>query len=240
MSRESRSSGDDITFCSNSRVIILPVPVPYYFLKVVGSSLIFWERAIQIIIFCKMFGFGTVSAALLAAAAASSSSGTNKYSFQDERLQGALELYKEGQQLTVEGNYQEACDVFMLGIFMGRKTVQSLLQQGGQDDGSSEDDPQLALDWMISSYLACAEAHIQIGDWQTARADAWAACTYSQNSNRQALEIMLTVCEKTDDALGQFSALKSILELSESTIEADEMIQQRITALEEELKKRFS
>jgi hypothetical protein len=191
-----------------------------------------------------MFGFGTVSSVLLAAASSSSSSssGTTNYSFQDKRLQGALELYKEGQQLTSEGNYQEACDVFMLGIFSGRKTVQSLLENtnGGESNSGDDDDPQLALDWMVSSYLACAEAHIQIGDWQTARADAWAACTYSQNSNLQALEMMLTVCEKTDDALGQHSALKSILELSKSTTEADGMIQQQITALEEELKKKFS
>jgi hypothetical protein len=197
-----------------------------------------FRRTVQIQI---MFGFGTISSALLAAS--SSSSGTKNYSFQDERLQGALELYKEGQQLSIEGNYEEACDVFMLGIFSGRKTVQSLLENtttGESSRGDDDDDPQIALDWMVSSYLACAEAHIQIGDWQTARADAWAACTYSQNSNRQALQMMLTVCEKTDDALGQHSALKSILELSESTRTEADGIQQRITALEEELKTKFS
>lgn len=35
-------------------------------------------------------------------------SGSRQFSFQDPRLQGALNFFREGQELALEGNYKEA------------------------------------------------------------------------------------------------------------------------------------
>jgi hypothetical protein len=202
-----------------------------------------------------MFGLllvGVRLSTLLFAGVSSSSGGKDySYSFQDEKLKGALELYQEAKELANIGEYQEACDVYMLGIFMGRKTVQSLCENRNDNSGRDDDDPQQALDWLVSSYLACSKARIQMGDWNKARGDAWAACSYSQNTNLEALECMLTVCENTDDdGLGELQTLKSIQQVllsssAEATIDDKEIIfkvkdiQQRIAMLEEELERKF-
>jgi hypothetical protein len=180
----------------------------------------------------EMFSLGRLSTCLLAF--------SGKYSFQDERLKGALELCEEAQQLANDGKYRDACDTYMQGIFMGRKSVQRL--QENNDDDDDDDDPTEALDWLVSSHAACGEARIRLGDWQTARSDLWAACTYSQNTNLQSLKSMLTVCKNTDDSFGELRTLNSIRDLLSFSQTKDEMsideLQQRIAALEEELERK--
>ena len=189
-----------------------------------------------------MFGqflkLGKLSALFFAA-----SCDNNNYSFRDEKLKGALSYYQEAQELAVQGEYQEACEVYMLGIFMGRKSVQRLLEEEESKEGEH------ALDWLVSSYMACCQARIHLEDWNAARSDAWAACSYSQSQNLKALECMLMVCEKTDDCLGELQTLKSIQQLILQTSSMEdtvpntkfhaEDIEQRIGNLETELERKY-
>ncbi len=171
-----------------------------------------------------------------------SSQGSIDYSFQDTRLQGALDFYKEGQQLVQEANYSEACNAFMSGIFSGRKTVEKL------QESPNEDESVKALEWLVSSYIQCAEARIKLEDWQKARSDSRAACLYSQNVDLRALLCMLSVCENTNDLLGQLSTLKSIRPLLESEDEIEcvlgvdlslEDVKERIDRVEKMLEEKF-
>jgi hypothetical protein len=187
-----------------------------------------------------MFGIAVKSLGIWAFAF---SSGSKTFSFQDERLQGALGFYEEGQQLLQDGSYRDACDAMMTGIFSGRKVVEAMC-------ASDADDPETieALDWLIVSYISCCEARMKLGDWQTARGDAWAACMFSQNLNPQALHCMLKVCENTNDLIGELNTLKSIQPLvlandggpesSESELSL-KTVKHRIEEVEELLEKEF-
>jgi hypothetical protein len=194
------------------------------------------------------FIFGNLSALLFAAP-------SSKYSFNNERLQNAAQLYDEAQELTNKGEIREACAVYMQGIFMGRKIVQGLLEDNpDQDTGDDTDDAGLALDWMVSSYVACCKARIELGDWNTARSDAWAACTYSNYKNLEALNCMVDVCENTNDLMGELQALKMIYQLissSSSDVNVEtaklsreqlsvEDVQFRMSNIEEQLEQKYS
>ena len=137
---------------------------------------------------------------------------SQEYSFRDARLQIALEFYREGQQLLVEEKYRDASDALMSGVFAGRRVVEEL-------HASSSEESATAMSWLVTSYIECAKARMKLGDWQTARSDAWAACMFSQNQNLPALQCMLTVCQNTDDLFGQLSTLKAILPLLAGTKE---------------------
>lgn len=138
--------------------------------------------------------------------ASTSNTPSKTFSFQNERLENAAQLFPEATLLLKQEKYKESCDLYMQGIFLGRKVVQELQQE--QND--SMDDPKLALDWMIESYIQCSKARIAMGDINTARSDAWAACSFSNNENVDALLCMLTVCELQEDTMGQLQTLKSI------------------------------
>eukprot|EP00980_Cylindrotheca_fusiformis_P007429 scaffold1530_cov98-Cylindrotheca_fusiformis.AAC.5 len=132
----------------------------------------------------------------------------SEFAFQDSRLQMAVDICHEAQQLATEGKHKEACAEFMSGISIGRSVVQKLQEE----NSPAEDNPELALEWLVASFLAMFRARVQVGDWDSARADAWAACNYSQYRNLEALYCMLTVCEHTDDKIGELQTLKSIVE----------------------------
>ena len=162
--------------------------------------------------------------------------GVSKYSFQDERLKTAAELLQKGEELAIEGNFHEACDFFSQGIYMGRRAAQQIAAD------SKNKDSENAMDWLISSYVASANARIELSDWQKARSDAWAACTFSQNTYLPALWCMLTICENSDDTFGQLSTLKSMLPLvsDESQTETSmEDVEERIALIEAQLETKF-
>ena len=196
-----------------------------------------------------MFLGGWLSTILLA-----SSSSNSKYNFQDLSLQIALESYEEAEKFFSEGKYNDACASYLNGIMVGRSSVQKLIETENserQQAKEATDDPDLALDWLISSYLQCARGRIEMKDWEKARADAWAACSYSQNTNMEALECMLSICENTDDQLGQMQTLKSILavlstagdkeNMMSATIESYsvEDLENKIKAIDGELMKKM-
>ena len=194
------------------------------------------------------------------------SSPYKEYSFPNQpKLQNAIDMYKEGYQELQNGKYNDACDTFMTGIFMGRSTVQNLLLNEEDNHEEEKDNTsQVALDWLISSYILCCCARIANNDYTKARADAWAACSYSQgnagtlpSTTLQALLCMLLVCENSDDNIGELQTLRSIqpmyeqdddgeqrklaltindaIVLSSPTLASVDILQERIQQLEDEL-----
>lgn len=154
----------------------------------------------------RMFGLRILGISCLAA------SPNHKFAFQDARLQMAVDIFYEAQDLVTDGKHKEACEEFMSGISIGRSIVQRL--QDTQDGQKNTDSPESALDWLVLSYISMFRARVEIGDWETARADAWAACNYSMYMNIEALYCMLSVCQNTDDKIGELQTLKSILAAS--------------------------
>jgi hypothetical protein len=158
-----------------------------------------------------MFGLKILGTSLLAI-------NGKDYSFKDPRLQLAVEVCRDAQQLALEGETKEACNEFISGIMMGRSTVQRLIEEKQEDSTDlSEDDSEKALDWLVSSYISVFKARITLEDWDTARADAWAACNYSMNTNLEALYCMLLVCRETEDPLGEIQTLRLILSVPVSS-----------------------
>ena len=172
--------------------------------------------------------------------------------FQNERLQKAVTLYEEANELSSQKQLEDASYCYMQGIFLGRKAVQELVQnqESKQRDGGGceDDDPQLALEWMVASYLSCSKIHIELEDWNTARSDAWAACSYSQNENLEALECMLTVCQQTNDMFNELQTLNLILQLlrsgGDTSVVANKFtldnVQEQIMEVEEKLEEKFN
>ena len=162
--------------------------------------------------FKELITFGNLSSLLLAS--------RSKFLFQNERLQKAVTLYEEANELSSQNKLEDACYVYMQGIFTGRNAVRDLVEN--QDSKNDMDDPQLALEWIVASYLSRSRNHIELGDWNMARSDAWAACSYSQNQNLEALKCMLTVCQQTEDLFNELQTLKLILQLLVSLGDDDE------------------
>ena len=190
-----------------------------------------------------MFGrsliFGKISTLLFAS--------SSKFTFQNERLQQAVTLYEEAKELSSRKQYEDACYVYMQGIFIGRNIVKDLVQNQESGQEHSEDDPQLALEWIVASYLSRSKINIELGDWTTARSDAWAACSYSQNQNLEALDCMLTVCQQTNDLFNELQTLNLILLLLRSDDVkrpsykfAVDTVQQKIMEVEEKLEEKFN
>lgn len=195
-----------------------------------------------------MFGLRQLGIWFFAAAAENSSSygNNNKYSFQDSRLRLAVEICHDAKQLP---SPKDACDEFMSGIVIGRSIVQKLQENKlqGNDIDDNDDDPDLALDWLVSCYIELFNSRVKLNDWETARKDAWAACMYSMYTNIEALECMLTVCTNTNDSIGELQTLKQILAAYSTTTTSSgsgggtsttmtlEEIEKRIQVLEKDL-----
>ena len=135
--------------------------------------------------------------------------------FRDPVLKSALQSFHKGNELAQEGNHRQASKHFQEGLFLGRPVVVKLQeQQSRQSDPSSGsdiiDNPYLALEWLTMTYLASARSHIQLGDYEAARRDAWAASLLSHN-NQAALACMIDVCQKQNDKIGELSSLKMFL-----------------------------
>lgn len=151
----------------------------------------------------------------------------DKESFSDSSLQMAVEIFNEAQTMVRDGNHQKACEEFQSALFIGRKVVQKLQES---EDESTDDDPRLALEWLIASYLSMFQCRVALGDWNKARADAWAACNYAQYGPNgsfggdgmdaqsfqlelAALSAMWIVCQNTNDTINEWQTLQSLQKL---------------------------
>ena len=153
--------------------------------------------------------------------------------FRHEDLKTALSCYQLGNELAAKGQYRQAARKYREGIYVGRPVVQELTENhdmihvtnhrnhdgGGGDDNDHDDhtarrndDPSLALELLKHSYVASSDAHVQLGDLDTARKDAWAACLVTNNQDVDALECMLRCTLAADDRIGELCTLKLLLE----------------------------
>ena len=151
----------------------------------------------------------------------------NNNPFLDFRLQMAFDIVEEAKELASQEDHEQATKVYREGLHLGRSQVLRLQEESAATD----DDPTMAFDWLIASYCASSTCQLQAGNVNGARSDAWAACVFTQNTNEQALQVMLKVCRAADDKFGELSTLKSIVALGTSPRDAAK----RIFELEQEL-----
>ncbi|KAL3933404.1 MAG: hypothetical protein SGBAC_010417 [Bacillariaceae sp.] len=189
--------------------------------------------------------------------------------FHDANLQMAVDIFNEAKALRNDGNHKEACEEYQSAIMIGRKVVQKRQENAADDDdyddssAASADDPRLALEWLICSYLAMFQSRVKLGDWSKARADAWAACNYAQYSpngslggdgmdaksfrlEQMVLSAMWMVCQNTGDKLNEWQTLQSLkrllkLPFPEKVVNNDndgitrKQVEERIKELQDEL-----
>jgi hypothetical protein len=148
--------------------------------------------------------------------------------FVDFPLQMAFDIVEEANELASQKEYEQASKTYREGLHLGRSRV---LKLQDEDPSTNKDDFTLAFDWLVASYCASSACQLQAGNLNGARSDAWAACVFTQNTNIQALQAMLKVCQESTDKFGELSTLKSILALSSR----DATIDKQILELEREL-----
>jgi hypothetical protein len=100
---------------------------------------------------------------------------------------------------------------FRQGIHVGQPVVLELAENHDLVQ-MHHDDPSSALELLTQSYVASSEAHLQLGDLDSARKDAWFACMVTNNEHRAGLECMLQVCNVAGDRIGELCTLKLLLE----------------------------
>ena len=137
--------------------------------------------------------------------------------FSNDKLKLALQSFHQGNELAQEGKYKQATRHFQRGIFLGRPTVIKLQEQHRQlqtgtdsKDNKIIDNPHLALEWLLQTYLASARSNIHMGDYEAARRDAWGACLLL-HSSQAALACMIEVCQLQHDKIGELSSLRMLL-----------------------------
>lgn len=131
--------------------------------------------------------------------------------FRHEDLQTALSCYQKGNELAAKGEYKQATRHYHRGIHVSRPVVVELNENHDLPQ-LREDDPKSALEFLTQTYVASSQAHLQLGDLDAARKDAWAACLVSNNSFKAGLECMLDVATVAGDRIGELSTLKLLLE----------------------------
>jgi hypothetical protein len=99
---------------------------------------------------------------------------------------------------------------------------------GSDDSGQSLQ--KEALKWLIG--VSCDSALLnlkQLEDIDSARADAWAACLFSQYRLRRPIECMIQVCRQGNDLFGEFQACQQMLNLPVEELPGDDDARQALS-----------
>jgi hypothetical protein len=152
--------------------------------------------------------------------------------FVDFQLNMAFDIVEEAEELAFRKEHEQASITYREGLHLARPRV---LKLQDEDASANEDDFTVAFDWLVSSYCASSACQLEAGNLNGARSDAWAACVFTQNTNNQALQAMLQVCQASTDKIGELTTLKSILALSSSSRDTTSPMDKRILELEREL-----
>lgn len=190
-------------------------------------------------------------------AAANKDSSTSKdsptnleFSFENTRLQEAVQVYRDAQTSASDGDHATACEDFAYSILLGRKIVlelQANQTKSSEANESMEPTAHAALKWLVSCYVSSGRSRMAREEWEMARKDFWAAGMYSQNQDVGALQAMYDLCLVTDDDFGQLTSLKALegclidgdtglLEVDEEATTTLEDVQQKLKELDIKLK----
>lgn len=148
-----------------------------------------------------------------------------------QRLQFGYDAADEARNFLAEEQYKEAAQSFADAFNLGRKPALAL-----QELDYASDLQQESLQWLIDVCCESSLLHLDhLKDADSARADAWAACVFSQYQSRKPLECMMKVCQEGEDLFGEFQTCQQMLSLPEEELndkEAREAIAKRLKEIE--------
>ena len=161
------------------------------------------------------------------------------------RLQMGYDGTEEARGLVAQEKYAQASRTYADALNLGRKSAlawQEIMIPSSEDDDNNntenDQDRQQALQWLVEVFCESCRLNMDhLGDLATARADAWAACMFSQYQWRQPLECMKQVCERDEDWLGELQMCQSLLQLEEDELseEQRDQLSQRRKELDQKL-----
>ena len=149
----------------------------------------------------------------------------------ESRLQMGYEAQTDAQIAILKGDYPAAASSFADALNFGRKSALTLHEMEAEDSDK-------ALQWLIDLCCESATIHLfHLDDAAQARKDAWAACLFSQYTQRTPLELMKAVCINQDDLLGEMQACQQLLDLEELVKEDEEreVISDRLAEIKAQL-----
>ena len=148
------------------------------------------------------------------------------------RLEMSYEATDEARGLVVDQKYTEASQAYADALNLGRKSA--LVFQELPED--TEDRSQ-ALQWLVDVFCESCRLNLDhLENVATARADAWAACMFSQYQTMEPLMCMKRVCARDEDWIGELQMCQSLLKLpqEESPQKAErEQISNRLKELDQ-------
>ena len=157
------------------------------------------------------------------------------------RLQMGYDATAEARQAMEQQDYTTAAASLTDALNLGRKPALALHEIMSNDSDNKIDNDGEALTWLVDVCCSLAELNLHhLNNAMQARADAWAACLFSEYTQRRPLELMKAVCVQQEDLLGELQACKQLLNLPKKEFlspESDERqaIVDRLVEIEKQL-----
>ena len=134
-----------------------------------------------------------------------------------DRLVEGYEFFLKANDAYDSQQYQSAVDLYQEAIQNGRKPAMILREAREKYDVTHEEESAFpeGLLWLVQSFRNSSRARLALGDIDGARRDAFAATVFSQNKDAASQECLADVCKESGDALGEWQAVKTSIELYE-------------------------
>lgn len=140
----------------------------------------------------------------------------------DSSLLKGYDLVAQAQDLFENKKYEQAIPLYEDGIEMALKPAKALV------DDADEAVPK-RLEWLIRAYRDQAQACLEVGEKERALHSAKAACDLSNNAHAPSLDVLATVCQACNDAVGELEALQAMFSLPEDPNMTREVANRRRT-----------
>lgn len=126
------------------------------------------------------------------------------------RLEMSYEATDEARGLVANQKYTEASQAYADALNLGRKSALAW-QEIPEDDTEHR---SRALQWLVDVFCESCRLNLDhLDNVATARADAWAACMFSQYQWMEPLLCMKQVCAQDEDWIGELQMCQSLLKL---------------------------
>ena len=125
------------------------------------------------------------------------------------RLEMSYEATDEARGLVADQKYTEASHAYADALNLGRKSALAFQEIPEDTDHRSQ-----ALQWLVDVFCESCRLNLDhLDNVATARADAWAACMFSQYQLMAPLMCMKQVCAQDEDWIGELQMCQSLLKL---------------------------
>jgi len=164
------------------------------------------------------FAFDTLRILITASLAASSP----KIEQLRLRLQMGYDATKDARSMISAAKYEDASRSYADALNFGRKPALALQELQSIPDVDScsvsveqfEAERHQAMKWLVDVFCESCQLHLNhLDDPAAARANAWAACIFSQYQARQPLVLMKQVCQQDQDLLGEMQMCQALIKL---------------------------